>query len=42
MNQAYATGDPKRARRLLENLAPKLEPPIRARRLFCGKEWRKL
>jgi len=25
MNQAYATGDPKRARRLLENLAHKLE-----------------
>jgi len=25
MNQAYATGDPKRARRLLENLARKLE-----------------
>jgi len=26
MNQAYATGDPKRARRLLENLARRLEP----------------
>ena len=25
MNQAYATGDPKRARRLLENLARRLE-----------------
>ena len=25
MNQAYATGDPKRARRLLENLARRLQ-----------------
>jgi transposase-like protein len=27
MNRAYATGDPKRARRMLENLASRLESP---------------
>jgi hypothetical protein len=41
MNQAYADRDPKRTRRLLENLAHKLESAIRARPLRCGRDWKK-
>jgi hypothetical protein len=38
MNQAHATRDPKRAPRLLENLAHKSESAIRVRQLRCAKE----
>ena len=41
MNQAYATRDPKRARRLLENLARRLDSHIPARRAPCARGWRK-
>jgi len=39
INQAYASRDPKRAHRLLEHLAHKLNPLIRDPRLPCGRDW---
>lgn len=39
MNLAYTSRDPKRARRLLENLARKLESAHPGRRPRCGKGW---
>ena len=41
MNQAYATRDPKRARRLLENLARVLESAPPGAAAPCARGWRK-
>ena len=41
MNQAYATRDPKRARRLLENLARRLESAHPGAAASCARGWRK-
>jgi ubiquinone/menaquinone biosynthesis C-methylase UbiE len=41
LRPTYARRDPKRARRLLENLAHRLEPAIQVQRLPCARAWKK-